>query len=158
MSREIPVLTQVDPQGFSSVQTSTHHLMSSAFDGSQLCDAVVVWCVLFLPLSSGRKCHSLDPALQLWRVSLHCIGQCRAWSPGGDQLQVLDSSEPLHKKRFWFCRKAYCKNLTFSAPIFNVYLLILKLTSQCLYFHIFCYKLFKDKVSKEMLCRQRYPA
>lgn len=82
------------------------------------CDTVLVLCLLFLAVLSWRKCHSLDPALQLWRLSLHCVGQCGAWSSGGVKLQVLDPLGPLPNKDFHSAKKKAClKNLTLSSVL-----------------------------------------
>lgn len=59
------------------------HMNFDTFEASHL---------LLFTLFSWRECHSLDPALQLRRVPLYCLGQCGAWLVGGDEPQVLEPS------------------------------------------------------------------
>lgn len=56
-------------------------------------------CLPWLCLSNNqsfpylcRRNSSLDPPFHFWRISVHCLGKCCAWSPGGKESLVSTPS------------------------------------------------------------------
>lgn len=78
----------------------------------------LLFCVPCLCLSNNwsflylcRRNSSLDPPFHFWRISVHCLGKCCAWSPGGKESLVSApccSSAAIHAARWQGYNPSLC--------------------------------------------------